>query len=72
MFLCLIPVFRIRITLMLIQMRIRILLVTLKRIRILPHSDADPDPGFQLKAQNLEKELKWDHIPNIFGLSSAN
>ncbi len=58
-------------------MRIRILLVTLTWIRILLvnlmdpdptgtfHFDADPDPSFQIKAQNLEKALKQAHIPYI-------
>jgi hypothetical protein len=27
--------------------------------------DADPDPSFQIKAQNLQKILKWNHIPYI-------
>ncbi len=27
------------------------------------HFDSDPDPGFQIKAQNLEKVLKLAHIP---------
>jgi len=44
---CLLEVLRTRITLM----RIRILLVTLK-------ADADPDPSFRIKAQNLEKVLE--------------
>jgi hypothetical protein len=29
------------------------------------HFDADPDPSFQIKAQNLEKVIKWVHIPHI-------
>jgi hypothetical protein len=29
------------------------------------HPDADPDPSFQIKAQTLEKVLKWSHIPYI-------
>ena len=47
-------VYRIRNTLM----RIRIPLVSLTRIRILCHFDADLDPSFQINAQNLEKVLK--------------
>jgi hypothetical protein len=32
------------------------------------HFDADPDPSFQIKAQNLEKVLKYAHIPyNLAG-----
>ncbi len=27
--------------------------------------NADPDPSFQIKAKNLEKVLKWAHIPYI-------
>jgi hypothetical protein len=55
------PVLRIRITLMWIQ--IRILLVILMRIRILPFTlmlirIRNPDSSFQIKAQNLEKLLK--------------
>jgi hypothetical protein len=38
---------------------IRILLGTLMWIRILPFTlGADPDPNFQIKAQNLENVLK--------------
>ncbi len=33
--------------------------------------DLDPDPSFQMKAQNLEKEIKYIHSP-YFGLSSEN
>jgi hypothetical protein len=29
------------------------------------HFDADPDPSLRIKAQNLEKMLKQDHIPHI-------
>ncbi len=29
-------------------------------------ADPDPDPGFQVKTQNLEKVLKYAHIPYIF------
>jgi hypothetical protein len=62
-------------------MRIRIQLITLMRIQMgirililffcmdpVPnfHPDADPDPdldsGIQIKAQVLEKVLKWAHI----------
>jgi hypothetical protein len=32
------------------------------RIRILLFTDADPDPSFQLKTQNLSKVLKKSHI----------
>ncbi len=42
-------------------MRIRILLVNLIRIRVLPYTlmsvNLDPDPSFQIKAQNFEKVL---------------
>ncbi len=40
-------------------MRIRILLVTFIYADLDPtfHFDADPDPTFQIKAQNLEKVL---------------
>jgi hypothetical protein len=34
--------------------------------------DPNPDPSFQIKAQTLEKVLKYAHIPYIFDLSSAN
>jgi hypothetical protein len=30
------------------------------------HFDADPDPSFRIKAHNLEKVLKYAHIPYIF------
>ncbi len=45
--------------------RIRLLLVTFMPIRILPFTDADPDPCFQTKAQNFEEVLKQAHIPYI-------
>ncbi len=38
------------------------------RIWILPFNlieDPDPDPSFQIKAQNLEKVVKLAHIPYI-------
>jgi hypothetical protein len=28
-------------------------------------TDPDPDPSFQIKAQTIEKVLKWAHIPHI-------
>jgi hypothetical protein len=62
--LCTVPrMMRIRITLMRIRIlfvteRIRILLVTLLRIRTTFHFDADPVPSLQLKVQNLAKVLK--------------
>ncbi len=36
--------------------------------------DPDPDPSFQIKAQNLDKVLKYRliHYSIHFGLSSAN
>jgi hypothetical protein len=30
-----------------------------------PDADPDPDPSFQIKAQTLEKKLKYAHIPYI-------
>jgi hypothetical protein len=44
--------------------------ITLMRIRIHhpdtdSDSDPDPDPSFQIEAQNLEKVLKYAHIPYI-------
>jgi hypothetical protein len=44
-------------------MRMRIRLFTLMRIRIRTRG---PDPSFQIKAQTLEKVLKYSHIPYIW------
>jgi hypothetical protein len=33
--------------------------------RFVADADADPDTSFQIKAQNLEKELKYAHFPQI-------
>ncbi len=35
------------------------------------HFDPDADPSFQIKARNLEKVLKWAHIPYILALDPA-
>jgi hypothetical protein len=49
----------------LMRIRSRIPLVPLLWIRILSFNfDADPDPSFQIKAQNLEKVLIFADIPN--------
>jgi hypothetical protein len=35
-------------------------------------ADPDLDPSFQIKGQNLEKGLKWAHIPYILACHLQN
>ncbi len=35
-------------------------------------ADLDQDPSFQIKGQNLEKGLKWSHIPYILACHLQN
>jgi hypothetical protein len=46
-------------------MRIQIFYLMRIRIRLSLYPDADPDPSSELKAQTLEKVLKWAHNPYI-------
>jgi hypothetical protein len=42
------------------------------RFRFLSDADPGPDPSFQLKAQTLEKILKYAYVPYILGCHLPN